>query len=512
MSKFSDRLRRLLASRGFYVFILIFFIFEAGWIALSAAYPQAFDENFHFGLIKIYSHYWLPFLSRQPPNANAFGAVARDPSYLYHYLMSFPYRLIALFAHTQVAQVISLRIINIGLFAAGLILFRRILFKAGTSLPLANLCLLLFVLIPIAPQLAAQINYDNLLLPLLAWAVLLSFQVIGQLKDHKPSVVTIIGLASLCLLTSLVKYAFLPIFFGGVIFLALVVIRSYKNALGTFFKNLHSSWKKQSLPMKALLVGMLLISTIMFAQRDVVNLVEYHTFLPNCVKVLNSKDCSAYSVWSSDYGRHLQVQTGLKNGSFKYMNPVSYIIEWVYWMWYRLFFAVNGPISSFTNYPPLPLPAAAAILIVLGGLVCVVKWRHKIFDGNTKLMFLAAVSGIYVLALIVQGYSTYRYTGVLENMNGRYLLPVILLLAAIFGRAISLQLGKSISAKAIISLVAIVLFMQGGGFITFITRSDDTWYFQSSVVRKVNDDTRKIINPVVLNGKKQYQTSIWEFN
>jgi hypothetical protein len=181
-------------------------------------------------------------------------------------------------------------------------------------------------------------------------------------------------------------------------------------------------------------------------------------------------------------------------------------------MWYRLFFAVNGPISSFTNYPPLPLPAAAAILIVLGGLVCVVKWRHKIFDGNTKLMFLAAVSGIYVLALIVQGYSTYRYTGVLENMNGRYLLPVILLLAAIFGRAISLQLGKSISAKAIISLVAIVLFMQGGGFITFITRSDDTWYFQSSVVRKVNDDTRKIINPVVLHGKKQYQTSIWEFN
>ena len=79
------KLNQLLGSRRFFLFILCFFLFEAAWIALSAVYPEAFDENFHFGLIQTYSHYWLPFFSSQPPHANAYGAVARDPSYLYHY-------------------------------------------------------------------------------------------------------------------------------------------------------------------------------------------------------------------------------------------------------------------------------------------------------------------------------------------------------------------------------------------------------------------------------------------
>src|ERR1700721_3858493 len=96
INKVANRILKPIRSKGFYRFVIVFFVFEAAWIALTAAYPQAFDEQFHFGLIKIYSHYLLPFLSKQPAGANQFGAVARDPSYLYHYSMSFPYRLIEL--------------------------------------------------------------------------------------------------------------------------------------------------------------------------------------------------------------------------------------------------------------------------------------------------------------------------------------------------------------------------------------------------------------------------------
>jgi hypothetical protein len=194
------------------------------------------------------------------------------------------------------------------------------------------------------------------------------------------------------------------------------------------------------------------------------------------------------------------------------MNPLTFLLEWVYWMWYRLFFAVNGPVSGFTNYPPLPLPSAAAIVIVLIGLFCIIKWWHKIFHRNSHLIFLAITCAIYIVALVMQGYSSYRYTGILENMNGRYLLPIILLMAAIFARAIALALRKATTAKALISVFVLILFLQGGGFITFITRSDDTWYFQNTVVTKANNDARKIINPVVLNGEKQYSTSYWFFN
>jgi len=103
----------------------------------------------------------LPYLAHQPPNANAYGAVARDPSYLYHYLMSFPNRVLSLFIHGQTAQVITLRFIDIGFFTSGLVLFRRVLLRAGLSQGLTNFCLFLFVLIPIVPQLAGQVSYDD---------------------------------------------------------------------------------------------------------------------------------------------------------------------------------------------------------------------------------------------------------------------------------------------------------------------------------------------------------------
>ena len=175
MKDFLNRVIAILSSRRFFWIIFVFFVFESIWIAFSAIYPMAFDENFHFGLIRVYSHYWLPFLNAQPPHADAYGAVARDPSYLYHYLMSFPYRLIALVVHGQTGQIIILRLLNIGLFSIGLILFRKVLLRARISRALTNMSLLLFALIPIAPQLAAHINYDNLIFPLLPGSAYLLF-------------------------------------------------------------------------------------------------------------------------------------------------------------------------------------------------------------------------------------------------------------------------------------------------------------------------------------------------
>src|ERR1019366_5807076 len=139
MRNFAIRVYKTLNSIHIFRIVLAFFAFESIWIAVSAAYPQAFDENFHLGLIQIYSHHWLPFLSGQPPHAYIYGVVARDPSYLYQYLMSFPYRFIALFTHRQIIQVILLRFINIGLFGIGLVLFRRILLRVGISRALANI-------------------------------------------------------------------------------------------------------------------------------------------------------------------------------------------------------------------------------------------------------------------------------------------------------------------------------------------------------------------------------------
>jgi predicted permease len=128
------------------------------------------------------------------------------------------------------------------------------------------------------------------------------------------------------------------------------------------------------------------------------------------------------------------------------------------------------------------------------------------------MVLLFVVSALYVLALMAQGYSTYRYTDVLENMNGRYLLPILLFVAAIIGKALSIELRNSSSRKVIFVVAIVVLFLQGGGIFTFIARSDNTWDVNNTAVVKVNNAARHITNPVLVNGKENYSTKLWVFN
>jgi hypothetical protein len=505
----ASKIKTLLGSKWFYRFILVFFVFESAWIAFSAVYPQAFDEDYHFGLIQVYSHYWLPFLTHQPAGANAFGAVARDSSYLYHYLMSFPYRLFAHFFHSQETQVIFLRLIDIGFFATGLVLFRRILKRIGISKQLANTMLLLFALIPIVPILAAQINYDDLLFPLVAWACLLTFQVIDEIKRNQPGAQSILILFTVCLLASIVQIAFLPIFAAIVLFLGIEIYKNFKGEFTKFWLKLRVHFTGFGWKRKTVLVTLVLISLGMFMQRDGLNIVQYHTITPQCSAVLSVKQCSAYKIWLHDYDSQ---QLLITNPSLKTSGTIAWLGEWLYWMWYRLFFAVNGPTSGFTNYPPLPLPAAAALLIGIIGTVAIIKLRKRLFRDNPYLTFLALASALYIIALMLTGYTTYERTAVLEFMNGRYLLPILLLIGALAGRALSLMFRKRETYKVLAVVIALALFLQGGGFLTFIARSDPSWYWPSQTVTKINKVAGSITKHVVVKGGTSYSTAFWFFN
>lgn len=506
------RINAILRSPRFFQVTLAFLIFESVWIVLSAVYPMAFDEDFHFGLIRLYSHYWLPFLNNQPPDAAAFGAVARDPSYLYHYLMSFPYRLIAHFVHGQTGQVIALRFINVALFSGGLVLFRRLLLRARLSLALANTMMLLFALIPITPQLAAHINYDNLLFPLVAWVCLLAFRVIDDVNHRQLAVKNILTLLAVCCFAGIVKYAFLPIFLGVVMYLLFIVWRQYRGQLRRLGPRLWQDWRNQSLAVKVLLPAVFILGCGMLLQRDGINLVRYHDIVPDCGQVLSVQTCSSYPAWYYTYNSHQVVAAAPTPGTLEHYNPVTYFGAWLYWMWYRLFFAINGPASGFVNYPPLPLPSAAALLLGITGLVMVGIWWRRLFRDNPYLVLFLVISLTYIAALLVDGYTAYKYTNVLQTMNGRYLVPILLLLAAIMGKAFSLELRQNPRRKTILAALALFLFLQGGGFLTFITRSDASWNWPNPAVVKANNAVRTLTKPVIIKGSKSYSTSFWVFN
>lgn len=195
----------------------------------------------------------------------------------------------------------------------------------------------------------------------------------------------------------------------------------------------------------------------------------------------------------------------------KYENPVIYTGWWVYWMWYRTFFAVDGPIN-FTNYPPLPLPAAmGALVIVIGVIALCMRWRY-VLKNSLFMQFFLLVSIIYLVTLWIEGYTTYRYTGVFEIMNSRYLLPILLLVAALMGKAMYGLFRKLPILKISFAAIALLFLLEGGGLLTFIARSDESWDWPNKTVRTINNTSRTVIHPVILEGDKTYLTSVWMFN
>jgi len=512
MNNFSKKIYSFLSSKKLTIGIIIFFIFESTWIAVSAAYPQAFDEDYHFGLIKIYSHNLLPFFTGQPNGGNQFGAIARDPSYLYQYLMSFPYRIIEHLTTSQLAQVIILRFINIALVVLALSLFYKVIRRTGASKILTNIVLLLFILIPIVPQLSAQINYDNMLLPIIAWNILLSFELIKQIKNKSLKFRTLIGFFIVGLTGSLVKYVYLPIFLASIVFIIIYLYINNRHKFKTLLNKFISDFKKESRAVKTILLIIFFILLGMFMQRDGVNLIKYHDVEPSCAQVLTTKQCSAYGPWEYNNESHKYLENQKHNGHNPIQGPFYYTKQWLYWMWFRLFFAVNGPETSFKNYPPLPLPSAGALVIFFFGIILFIKYRKQVFKENVLLSFLFSISIFYLLVLYLQGYSSYRYTNVLENMNGRYLLPVLLPIAIVFAEVYSIALKKHFNLKIILAVIVLLLFIEGGGIFTFISRSDDTWDVSNKVIRQINDDARHVTSPVIIKGNKHYWTNTWFFN
>ncbi len=488
---------RILSSRRFVYGIFIFFAIEGLWIAFSAVYPMAFDENFHFGLIKIYSHHWLPFLQSQPDGANQFGAVARDPSYLYHWLMSFPYRLVALCTDSQTAQVIVLRLINIALFGLGLMLFRRLLQKVGMTTAFINTALLLFILIPIVPLVAGQINYDNLLMPLVAGTCLLAYNIYQGLVRRKLVVASLAWLVVISMLGSLVKYAFLPIVLTVWLFLLAVALRTFRGHFKWVWPEVKASFSTLGRTAKVGFAIIFVLSTVLFVQRYGLNLSAYHTPVPDCAKVLSNDACLSYGPWARNY--HAAQQKPVVSH-----NPIAYSWTWLQGMHYRLLFMINGPNGGYTNYPPSPLVSAATISIVVFGVAAVAFYGKRAARGVPFVWFLLALALVYVLVLWVDNYTQFLETGQPVAINGRYLLPILFPGIVVVGRSLSMALRSWPTPKAACALFVVLMFLQGGGVFGFIARSDEHWYWPNRLVVDINNGARIIVTPLIIEGSRKY--------
>lgn len=476
----SRRVINVIGSRPFFWGVLTLFIFQAIWIALTARYPMAFDEDFHLGVIRIYSHQLSPFLASQPPGSEIFGALTRDPSYFYHYLMSFPYRWLTILTDSQTIQVLCLRILNVALFAAGLVLFRRLLLKSGASRSLVHVSLLVVVLFPIVPLVAGQINYDNLIMPMVALTLLLAIRVNNRLNNQKIDLTGLSWLAVICLLGTVVKYAFLPIVLAVALFLLVQAYRSFKHWT-QLWSSLASSYKNSPLRMRWVMGILIVLSLTLFSQRYVVNMARYHSPVPDCARVLSVEQCSKYGPWGRDY-RYKQNKLDVS------LSPLTYAADWFYGMWLRTFFAVDGPGTSFQTRGPLLLPALVTMVLPVLAAVAAVFNLRKVFAvyHSAVLGLFMSVSLVYIAVLWIDGYHSFVVTTRPVAINGRYLLLIYPLIILIAGLCFAEWLKRWQTLRLGLAGIAVIGLLWGGGVLTYILRSNSAWYWPNHTVVSIN--------------------------
>lgn len=484
MTRLLETLYRFLASDRFFKVIVGFLVISASWIALTGRYPMAFDEDFHLGIIRLYASHGLPFWSSQPAHADNYGAIARDPSYLFHYVMSFPYQFISLFSQNQTIQVLFLRAIDVALFASSLPLLRRLLRRAGGSAALSNACLAILVLVPITPQLAAQINYDNLILPVTALILLITLSIRHSPPAERPKIV--LQIVALGLVGSLVKFAFVPIFLAIIVWLLVQSRPSWRR---------RQLWQRYSWQFAKTRRGGLLLAAIVLLlglsfERYGLNLIHYQDPIPNCGVVLSLDHCHFYGPYIRDYNF-------ASNKTNHHTTPVAFSKEWIYGMWLRSFFTVDGPASLYETRGPFVVPAYTALVLVGSGVLGLLLsgrelWRRQRLSSS----LFALVSLVYIAALWLQEYKAFRYTGFPVAINGRYLLPVLTLIIFIAASAVVVCLKNRRSLKVGLITLSLGALLLGGGPLTYILRSSDYWYWPNGLTRTANHAAKHIFGPI----------------
>lgn len=496
-----DKVVAFLGSKRFFWIIIGLFVFQAIWIGITSRYPMAFDEQQHFGVIQLRAESWSPFLGNVPEKASQFGAIARDPSFLYHYLMSFPYRIIAMVTNSLPMQVIVLRAINIAMFVAGLALFSRLLRILGLTSVRSNIILLFFTLIPIVPLMASQISYDNLIFLITPVVFLLAASFVRTAhKRGRIDVASLSLLLLLCLYASMVKYAFLPVFAAVVLGLVWEVARHWRVITREYAR----WWGAMRPARKAGLVVSALVGIGLFLGSYGYNAVMYHAAIPRCDDVLTTEACKSYGPWVRDH-EYAKVKKEL---TWSHAKP--YINNWFIQMMYETFFVVSSYYDEFgiviyEVVMPLPLLYKAGwVLFAVGVIVGLLNIRSIMAHPVYRVIFAALL--LYTVALFLTNIRGFVRTSVPVAIHGRYLIPLIIPVIGILSlyasrtvRDISRKLNVRVPLGVRLGAMsgALLVFMQGG-LVSFIVSSSDTWFWQESQAAiQVNRSARNFLTPLV---------------
>lgn len=450
------------ASNSFFWVLIALFVAETMYLAYMSAFQMAFDEAYHVRLIEFFSTHANPVISTQTSYFDV-GNILHSPSWLYHYALSYPYRLFQLVGNEQ-ATIIGLRFINIGIAVASLLVALNILTKLMVAPALRNLILGLVMFTPVFTLLSAQTNYDNAVVLVSFLLVLLTLTIREILVVGKTlPVIPLLQWATLSCFGSLIKYSVLPMIIGTGVWIVYLLTQYFRRSK-TGLDAIKKAYFAASKPILFAWLGLLVIGFALFTTYYGTNLVRYHSPVPQCDQVLDVDKCKKYYAWNRNYTLALN-----RENVTSIDNPAMYTYHWVVEVWYQMYAQIiptGGivPIHKFF-YGSLLLLSALGVLTSLA----VAK---KIAKKYPALIGLTFVNFIYLILLWSRNYHDYTNLGAAVAVQGRYLAPILLCYYAL----LVLGVAEFVNTKgpaamrfgSVPYVYALLLFILFGGFVGYV--------------------------------------------
>lgn len=494
MQKVYRRLIDMFGKSWFFIATLVLFAINTLWLILSSNLLP-FDEYYHIGIIRFYSHQWSPFVSWQSPEMGLYGDVTRLPSYLYQYLMSFPYKFFDLFTNSETLIIIGLRLINLALVIVGILLFRKLFERAKVPKLVINLATLVFVATPIVPLLAAQNNYDNLMFMLTPIVLIYAYKSVTE----KLSLVNLLWLAIFGMLATLTKHNFIVIFGAVVLYVITVLVLEHKKDIfGQLAKSISESRRA------SLIVSIVFVIVLgLFFERFGVNAIRYHQVKVDCARVQPVELCQQYSPW-----RRNQTALATIPDEPLYGGPITFTSHWVTELmrgYYAIFaniipnnLNVPDPYGEYVLKRLLPLPISIGYVFLITGIIALIINFKKLWHKNVLTQLTLVASGALIISLWIFNYAFYVKYGRAYAIQARYILPMLLPMIVLLVTALyEVCKARSMNWIKYVLVVLLLAYCLSGGVVGWIIKSNDNWYWNNAVVFDFNRGAKKILKAVI---------------
>lgn len=458
--KVANWLLVFIGSKKFRYIIIAWFVLQVGFMAMTTAKGIAPDEGTHMRTVMLYANDGFdPFIQNQPPDAYQLGAVTRSPSYMYHYLMSFPYRMLPN-SWAPDSQLVALRLVNVIFSVLGVIVFSRVLGLLTKKGTVQNLTLFMLTNTLMFTFLASSLNYDNLIFLMSSVSLLYFVKLLGRFK-----LLDLIKLGAAIMFAILVKFTFLPL---GALFVGLLLFR-YRSELKSVWKQGVADVRK---PKKPLIVFSILFVVLfgLFMERYAVNHVRYGSFKPQCDRVVSYEQCLS----SGLFVRNLEFRD----------NPIvdrtpdpGFVGKWALRMKEGVYGILGHKFADETLL--IKYGSALVLLVMLIAFIRTVGGKQ-----DRILYYLLFIVTIYVVSLIINNHNLYQKSGRFGlALQGRYIFPVIGIIYFIGNYYVEKMLRKSEFAYVGFAIIAMGIFF-ASSLPTYILVIDEGW--RMSAMNSIN--------------------------